>query len=78
VTGHPGDRLAAEEVRRVHEAAAEAIGPRVHLEIEVELRGARVHVEVAEVPALGQARHRRLERHHRLEERVAPGVARGL
>ena len=78
VTGHPGDRLAAEEVGRVHEAAPEAVGPRVHLEIEVALRGARVHVEVAEVPSLGQACHRRLERHHRLEERVAPGVARGL
>ena len=78
VLDEPPDRGRVEESGLVDAAADHVRAVIGELEIEVELRRAGIDVEVAELPARGQGRPRRLQREDELEERVASRVARKL
>ncbi len=75
-TREPLHRRPLEEVRVEHESAQEPILARIHLEVEIELRSPGLEVELGEVPARRQRRHRRLDREEHLIERIATGITR--
>jgi hypothetical protein len=72
---HALDGGGVEEVGAIHDPAHDGVGPLVELQVEVELRGAGVDVEVTGVPPGGPRRPGRLQREGDLEQRVPAGIA---